>query len=174
MRGFSHNSIIFLSFLLISAYSIIPSYAQFVYQNHGISIVFPPDPIGPIVDPATGIVVFSFVCNSIDCSDWEIGSTDGTSMAIAFHPLGTPVDNLFYFGHLCTEGTYQPYLINGISTIKINTNCNMGITDLISEYYIFQTQNNLVVITYQAQDQFTYERHHQEFLSSINTLQIQS
>jgi hypothetical protein len=175
MRGFSNNFItFFILFLLICTYFIIPSYAQTRYENHGISIIFPPDPVGPI-EVASGLIAFYFSCNSIDCSDWEIGSTDGTIMGIQFHPLDIPLENLFYFGNLCTEVTYQPALIgNDISTIKVNTNCNMGLTDMISEYYIFQTQNNLVVISYSAQEQFTYDRHYQEFILSLNTLQIQS
>jgi hypothetical protein len=182
VRGVSNNSIIFfIFFLLICTFFLTPSYAQTLYENNGISIVFPPDPpllVGPTEAPVpeTGsvMVVFNFVCNSIDCDEWEIGSADGTTMSIQFHPLDIPQELLFpfYSPNLCTEATSQPDLIiNDISTIKVNFNCSIGVADIISENYIFQTQNNWVVISYFAQDQFTYDRHYQEFISSLNTLQ---
>jgi hypothetical protein len=164
--------LLFLAFFTIFIESVN---AQYAYDNHGLYIEFPrgTTPMETIVN---GIVTVTSGFQTVQFGFWDYEfcmEDDGSYMVLQFFPNSTSSQALLPGGQpLCTIERPEEVTINTIDAIKVNTKCNYGFRENISEQYIMLVSDKIAEITFRAPDQFTFDSHHQEFVSSLSTLQL--
>jgi hypothetical protein len=149
---------------------------QRLYNSHGIHIRLPGNLA--ILNEGSDGIGGTLVMTEFQSTDPELGMTaDGAVMKVDIIPNPSypiPFNNQ-HFNNLgqCTEVKRNIATLNqSTNALHISTQCNAYDSDVFMEDLWVAASDKVVHIQYQALEDFTYNLHASEFISSVATLTV--